>query len=61
MNMIAQDKVTIGNKEFIYTHSTDGYFIKQLETGDLYAEAYDLVDSIKHYEETDKKIDDEEL
>lgn len=53
--MIAQEKVTINGVEFIYTHSTEGYLIKQLETGDLYGEAYDLTDNLKHYEETDEK------
>lgn len=53
--MIAQDKVNINGVEFIYTHSTDNFMIRQIESGDLYGEAYDLTDNLKHYEETDEK------
>lgn len=55
--MIAQDKVTIGTTKFIHTYSTDEYYIKQIETDELYSEAYDLIDNLKTYEETDIKIE----
>ena len=51
--MIIQDKVKINNVDFIYTYSTDKYFIRQVETGELYVDAYDLAETPKEYEETD--------
>ena len=56
--MIVKENVEINNVHFIYTYSDSQYIIKQVETGELYAEAYDLVEMPKEYEETDIKIDD---
>lgn len=58
MIMIVKKNVKINGVGFIYTYSDGKYFIKQLETGELYIDAYDLKDSPKEYEETDIKIDD---
>lgn len=58
MIMIVKEKVKINDVDFIYTYSDCQYLIKQTETGELYDEAYDLVELQKEYEETDIKIDD---
>ena len=51
--MIIQEKVKINNVDFIYTYSNNKYLIKQVETGELYVDAYDLDETPKEYEETD--------
>ena len=56
--MIVKENVKINGIDFIYTYSDSQYIIKQVETGELYAEAYDLVEMPKEYEETDIKIDE---
>lgn len=58
MIMIVKENVKINDVDFIYTYSDGQYFIKQVETGELYAEAYDLAELQKEYDETDIKIDD---
>ena len=40
--MIVKEKVKINNVDFIYTYSSDKYLIRQVETGELYVDAYDL-------------------
>ena len=37
-------------------YSDEGYYIKQIETGDIYEEAVDLYPSAYTYEETDELI-----
>lgn len=56
--MITKENVEINNVHFIYTYSDSQCLIKQIETGELYGEAYDLAEMPKEYEETDIKIDD---
>ena len=51
--MIIKEKVKINNVDFIYTYSNNKYLIKQVETGELYVDAYDLTELQKEYEETD--------
>lgn len=58
MIMIVKENVKINDVDFIYTYSDGQYIIKQVETGELYAEAYDLTELPKEYDETDIKIDD---
>lgn len=58
MIMIVKEKVKINDVDFIYTYSDGQYLIKQTETDELYAEAYDLAELPKEYDETDIKIDD---
>ena len=58
MIMIIKENVEINNVHFIYTYSDGQYLIKQIETGELYSDAYDLAELPKEYEETDIKIDD---
>lgn len=57
MIMIIKENVKINDVDFIYTYSDGQYFIKQVDTGELYIDAYDLKDSPKEYDETDIKID----
>lgn len=56
--MITKENVEINNVHFIYTYSDSQCLIKQIETGELYGEAYDLAEMPKEYEETDIKIDE---
>lgn len=58
MIMIVKENVKINDVDFIYTYSDGQYLIKQIETGELYSDAYDLAELPKEYEETDIKIDD---
>ena len=58
MIMIVKEKVKINDVDFIYTYSDGQYLIKQIETGELYSDAYDLAELPKEYEETDIKIND---
>ena len=57
MIMILKENVKINGGDFIYTYSDSQYIIKQIETGELYGEAYDLAELPKEYEETNIKID----
>ena len=43
-------------KNLYRTYSDEGYYIKQIETGNIYEEAVDAEDSEFTYEETDEKI-----
>lgn len=58
MIMIIKENVKINDVDFIYTYSDGQCLIKQVETGELYGEAYDLAELPKEYDETDIKIDD---
>lgn len=42
------------------SYSDEGYFIRQVETGNVYEEAIDVEDAPYTYEETDKLIPKEE-
>ena len=56
--MITKENVKINGVDFIYTYSDSQYIIKQIETGELYGEAYDLAELPREYEETNIKIDE---
>lgn len=43
----------------IHTWSNKGFYIRQKETGNIYAEAYDIP-NVYTYEETDEKIPEDE-
>lgn len=43
------------------TYSTENLYIKQVETGNIYDIAIDVESSDFHYEETDEKIEEEEV
>ncbi len=61
--MIKQEKVGKNGLgvELIRTYSDERFRIKQLETGDIYDEAIDIIDSTFTYEETDELIENEEI
>lgn len=42
------------------SYSDEGYFIRQVETGNVYSEAIDVEDAPYTYEETDELIPKEE-
>lgn len=58
--MIHQEQTTIDNKEFIHTWTDKNVMLRQLETGCLYSDVFDLVEFQMHYEETDIPQDAEE-
>ncbi len=47
------------NIKLYKTYSSDGFKIKQLETGKIYDEAIDVEDAPFTYEETNEKIEEE--
>ena len=54
--MLVKEKVVINGKEFIHHYSDANKYIKQVRTGNLYDDAYDLT-SVKYiYEETELEI-----
>lgn len=59
--MIIQEIVTVNNQQFKHTYSSDSKFIKQLETGALYDEAYDIMYRDFNYIETETLIPREEF
>lgn len=42
-----------------HTYSSDGYYIRQIETGNIYAEAIDVENAQYIYEETNDLIEKE--
>ena len=59
--MIVQEIVTLHNKQFKHTFSYDKKYIKQLETGAIYSEAYDVMHRNFNYVETDTELTEEDL
>lgn len=57
--MIKQEEIIIGRNKFIHTYSDNNLYILQIETGNKYAEAYDVVPCIYTYEETEEPIEQE--
>ena len=55
--MLKIENILINGKEFVRTTSTENKYIKQLQTGAMYAEAIDLVYAPFTYEETDVEIE----
>lgn len=49
--MIVQNIVKFGGKEYMSTHSSNGYPIRQIETGNVYSAATDRIDAGYTYEE----------
>ena len=43
--MIKQEKVKIGEREFLHTYSDKKFYILQVETSNIYDEAYDIYDA----------------
>lgn len=59
--MLVIERVTIGKHEFQKTYSDMDFKIKQIETDILYDEAIDTIPCKYTYEETDIKIDEENI
>ncbi|MBQ7880218.1 MAG: hypothetical protein IJ358_00015 [Clostridia bacterium] len=59
--MIIQEIVTVNNRQFKHTYSSDSKYIKQVETGAIYNEAYDSLKRNFTYIETDTTIKDEDM
>ena len=58
--MIKQEKITINNKELLHTYSDNNKYILQVETSNIYDEAYDVIPCKYTYTETEEKIIKEE-
>lgn len=58
--MITTEIITIGTRQFQRTAS-DTYMIRQIETGNQYQEAVDILPCAYTYEETDIPISEEEI
>lgn len=56
--MIKQETIIINNKEFLHTYSDTKYYILQVETNNIYDEAYDIIPCKYTYTETDKLIEE---
>ena len=59
--MLIQELVTVNNRQFTHTYSSDKKFIKQIESGALYNEAFDTLKRNFHYIETDTLIPEDEF
>ena len=54
--MIKQEKVKIENRELLHTYSDNNKYILQVETSDIYNEAYDVIPCRYTYTETEEEI-----
>ena len=54
--MIKQEKIMINNKELLHTYSDSNKYILQLETNNIYDEAYDVIPCKYTYIETEEEI-----
>lgn len=54
--MIKQEKVKIGEREFLHTYSDSNMYILQVETSNIYDEAYDVIPCKYTYKETKEEI-----
>ena len=54
--MIKQEKVKIGNRELLHTYSDNNKYILQVETSNIYDEAYDVIPCKYTYTETEEEI-----
>ena len=54
--MIKQEKIMINNKELLHTYIDSNKYILQLETNNIYDEAYDVIPCKYTYIETEEEI-----
>lgn len=54
--MIKQEKIIINNKELLHTYSDNNKYILQVETSNIYDEAYDVIPCKYTYTETEEEI-----
>ena len=59
--MILQEIITVNNQKLKHTYSSDKKYIKQVETGVIYNEAYDTLKRNFPYVETDIDLTPEDL
>lgn len=52
--MLVTESVTIGGKPFIHNYSDEGKPIKQIETGNIFSDAYDVPTANYTYHETEE-------
>lgn len=57
--MIIQETITLHNKQFKHTYSSNNKYIQQVETGAIYDHAYDTTLRDFHYIETEQEIDEQ--
>ena len=57
--MIKQEEIILGGNKFLHAYSDNNFYIKQIETGSLYSEAYDVIPCKYTYIETDILIEKE--
>ena len=55
--MIKQEEVILGKNTFLRTYSDNNFYIEQIETGNVYDVAYDVIPCRYTYRETDKIIE----
>ena len=58
--MIKQEKVKIENRELLHTYSDNNKYILQVETSNIYDEAYDVIPCKYTYTEMEEEIIKEE-
>ncbi len=59
--MIKTEPYFFNNKEFKRTYSDEGFRIRKVGTEEIYSEAIDLLTAPWQYEETDEKIEIQEV
>ncbi len=57
--MIIQEMIVVNNRKLKHTYSSENKYIKQVETGIVYKEAYDTLKYTYTYVELDKIIEPE--
>lgn len=57
--MIIQEIVVVNNRQLKHTYSSENKYIRQIETGVVYNEAYDTLKSNYNYLELDMEIEPE--
>lgn len=55
--MIKQEEVNIGGRTFLHTYSDSGFYIEQVETKNIYDEAFDVLPCKYTYRETEHIIE----
>jgi hypothetical protein len=59
--MIKTEPYFFNGKEFKRTYSDEGFMIRKVGTEEIYSEAIDLLTAPWQYEETDEKIEIQEV
>ena len=59
--MIKTEPYFFNDKEFKRTYSDEGFLIRKVGTEEIYGEAVDLLTAPWQYEETDEKIEIQEV